>query len=390
MGLASYSEDIFLRFLEDKESKTAPEVGVAALPAHHCPFCRDTFEDYDVLLEHLAEAHHGDRPILLLGGNEPDRRETIRERLYEARVVVRNCTAIRIRIDGSWARLAPEDLSDLLRKQTDSVVEIELINRYDKRAEPVSQRYHLTIKVPPKRALDEVDRAFTRYLAVSAPTMEHVTRFLEDHRAGGVALEYADALATYVRGVLIRDQSIGSGVTLPPAEAPDLYSGALEVLRTYERPLPSVICRLIRFALNDFGHNIQPVRVRRLDAAVAVLAPLAGQAAFPRGHDGQEAGGRTMALCPIDQSVERVLGLTERLEHQTRWGPTLDEECRQAADAKTLEVTDRQKVLALWAEAALRAGSDESATEPLRRLRSTFPFGTWASSHLDRLERGSH
>ncbi len=219
--------------------------------------------------------------------------------------------------------------------------------------------------------------------------MAQVASFLEDRRCAGIAREYADALAAYVRGVLIKDQDRTTGVTLRPAEARELYGDSLARLQSFRRLLPHVVCGLIRFAANDFSLSEQPTGVRRLDRILTFLAPLAGR----EGPDGESisksATERTIALCPVDHGVDRVLRLGESMLAQRHWGPLLQKECRDAASASMLESADRQKVLAIWAATALRFGAKQDAIAPLRQLRATFPFGTWAEQQLNEVDEVS-
>jgi hypothetical protein len=237
-----------------------------------------------------------------------------------------------------------------------------------------------------KASLDAVDRAFLRHLATGEPNMGQVASFLRDEHCSGLVNEYADALAAYVRGLLIRDQAVGTGVTLAPAEADDLYGEALNVLRAFLRPLPVVVCGLIRFAFNDFSKAGRPTGFPRLDRCNRIFADLLGRAIQLGEHRTDMEESSTFGICPIDQTTDRVLNLANRLDRQTRWGPALAEECRQTAEAHTLPARDRIKVQAVWAAAAMRLGAEAAAIEPLRQLRSSYPFDEWAAKHLERLE----
>ena len=81
MGVASYREDDLTRYLEATET---PSVWGPWVPVYRCPFCSETFEDRQPLNDHLSSRHRGHRPILLVGGLEPDRITTIRQRLWES------------------------------------------------------------------------------------------------------------------------------------------------------------------------------------------------------------------------------------------------------------------------------------------------------------------
>src|SRR5580704_3698941 len=222
MGVASYSEDIYLRFFESTEQ--VPDAIIPGPPDEICPFCGRHFEKQSALLEHLSEAHRGERPILLLNGREPDRHCQISYRLQKEKIRIQNCTSARLYINGyPPVDVHPGRVARMLMDEVDSILDLELENKFDASAEPIIQLYHMIIRVPSKRALDDVDRAFVQHLGRDAPQMTQVASFLQDSRCAGIVSEYADALAAYVRGVLIKDQDRNTGVTLQPAEARDLY-----------------------------------------------------------------------------------------------------------------------------------------------------------------------
>jgi hypothetical protein len=312
MGVASYREDIYLRFLES----TAPllDLPESGPVRESCPFCEQTFLTHSALLQHLTKVHRGDRPLLLIGGREPDAVYKIHHKLQVSRIVVRNCTNVQVTVDGR--RQPPTSLrriANLLAAQVDSTIVLELVNRFDAVAEPVRQLYRLQFRIPEKRSLDDVDRAFVEHLGTPIPTMEKVARFLEDRRCSGLSSDYADALAAYVRAVLVKDSDQNTGITLRPAEARALYGDALYRLRRVPRLLPQVISGLIRFAVNDFSRSEEPTGIIRIDRTVAFLAPLLllkGPSVIP---DDDSEQTRTVALCPIDHGLDRVLRLADVL-----------------------------------------------------------------------------
>lgn len=384
MGVASYREDDLTRYLEATET---PPVWGPLTPVYPCPFCSETFEDRQLLSNHLSSRHRGHRPILLVGGWEPDRITTIRQQLWEPQIAVENCSDVHIRVDGTRRDgLLQQDIPRLLAQETDAVIELELVNHFDDVAAPIRWSYRLAFCIPNKSSLDAVDRASVEYLTIDKLGMAQVSAFLTDTRCEGVVCDYADALGSYARGLLVKNQAIGTGVTLPPSEAADLYGSALQRLKDFQRPLTSVICGLVRFGTNDFSFAYQPTGFRRLDQCNAFLSPLAGFDAPPVETLAEETRGAVVDLCPFDQAIDRVLDLAERLDRQSQWGPTLQEDCGQASEARTLAALDRAKVRALWATTALRLGADKMAVEPLRQLRATHPFGVWATERINRIE----
>lgn len=384
MGAASYQEDILRRFFEATET-TRQLLGSPAPPRHYCPFCNASFTDRYLLSDHLSTRHTGSRPVLVIAGIEPNQISTFRQTLRPEQIAVENCTAVRVRFNGViQEKVPPQSVAALLSRQNDADVCLDLFNRFDEMTAPITQSYNIGIRIPPKESLDAVDRAFIRHLANSAPQMSHVAAFLKESCCHGVARDYADALGSYVRGLLVKDQAVNTGVTLTPDEVDELYGYALVVLKEFQRPLSVVVCGLIRFAFNDFTAVGNPTGFRRLDWCNSVLGPLAGRSVHPVGGNlGYGSDFKSTRLCPLDQAIDRVLDLSERLRRQTRWGPTLLEDCRQAAHARTLGARDRVKILALWAAEAVRLRANMAALEPLRQLRATYPFGAWASEQLD-------
>lgn len=381
MGVASYREDLLTRYYEGRPAAVPPPATVR----YRCPFCNESFETKGELNAHRSSAHRGERPILLIKGREPATNETIRQALRPDDIEAVNCTSVRIRRNGVAMPpdSVPNILCDRIACEKDALLECELVNEFDPAAVPVVQPYRLTLSIPGKQALDAVDRAFREILARDAPDMSDVERFLDRDCTKNVpARDYADALASYVRGVSVKDGT--GGATLPPGEAANLYGKAHETLRDFHRPLPRVICGLVRLESNDFSLAGEVTGFRRLDNCNAALGPAAGVAVSELNKDGggEPPSGRMVMLCPIDRTLDRILDLAapDRMRCATL------ENCRQEAGRPGLTPNDRAKIHALHALAALQSNAAAEAGEPLRRLRNTYPFDDWAARELDRLD----
>lgn len=376
-------EDAWERYFD---ALPAIEPASPAPPRFDCPFCGVDLASTNLLLGHLAEHHRGERPILLLDGVEPDQRQRLAVAVSSQAIALRNCSAIAVAIDGAAAvAIPPENLPTLLERQRDAVLNLVLQNQFDPVAQPVRQSYQLEFRVPDRLALDAVDRAFKRHLAIEAPDFQDIDDFLSNPDCGGLVQDYADALAAYVRGLLVKDRPADAAVTLPYSHYRDLYGSALNRLRIHRRPLAWFVCAVIRFARNDFRFASQLTGFPPLDGANATLARLVGQRKIeqseaPTAHP----TAARVNICPLDDGVSRVLELWARLRSRPRWTPVVEEECRQAANALSLDVPDQDKALALWAEAALRLDAHAAAQEPLALLSAVYPFGTWASDIRER------
>ena len=380
MGVASYREDLLTAYYEGTQS-ALPEV---RSPQHCCPFCGEDFDDRSSLTRHLSSTHRGERPILRVRGREMERSGTIRRAMRADNIEVFNCTSVRMRKDGvALPDRTPDSLRGLLPPETDSVLEITLINEFDLSANPITESYRLVLRIPDKRALDAVDRAFVEVLAFEEPHMSDVDRFLSRSSAQGVAREYADALASYVRGVLIKNGT--GGTTLPLREAEIRYGEALDTLDEFHRPLPQVVCGLVRLASNDFSRAQRKTGFRRLDRCHAVLASAVGFTPLEL-FDGvaglDRSVGRIVPLCPIDNALDRILDLAEQFKNRR----ISLEDYRAAVEHPRLTPRDRTKLYALHALAALQSNAAAEARELLRQLRNEYPFGAWASRELDTLD----
>lgn len=166
-------------------------------PGVHCPFCTADFADMTGMLSHLGAHHRGERPVLLLRGVEPPPRGRVGTALRPSEVLVRNCTAARLAIDGGPALpVAAMAIPATFARQRDALVDVELVHRFDSSAQPILAAYRIRFQVPDKGTLDAVDRAFLHHLAVEALDFGGVDAFLSDRACTGAARPYAEALAS--------------------------------------------------------------------------------------------------------------------------------------------------------------------------------------------------
>jgi hypothetical protein len=380
MALASFREDI-----EERWSASLPPPVRSRLPVNSpCPFCDELLPSFKALLDHLAKKHRGERPVLLIGAREPSARQTFTAPLAPSSVDLRNCTSLRVSIDGDPEVLsARKKLGALLARQRDSIVQLELENRFEPNARPITQTYALTFSIADTAELKAIDRAFAARLGREAITMADVDEFLNTHHWSRPGRAYADALTDYVRGVLIKDRPTHAYVGIPYSQYRSLYQRAQDSLSNSPRALPRLICASIRFALNDFSQTPVVTGFGPLDRTIAILHSIVRHDLPSARAEWPADGGSKGFPCPVDDGIWRVIFLAQRLASSRQWSPGLEQECRQASYADTLDVPDRSKVLALWAATALRLGRDQEAQEPLAELSATPPFADWASKQRE-------
>lgn len=218
--------------------------------------------------------------------------------------------------------------------------------------------------------------------------MDDVDAFIKKTENLGV-LEYRTAMAEYVIGVLIKDGDSATGIRVSVRDYSARYEGALTVLQEFARPLPRLLCALIRFSRNDFKlDHLVKTGFGLLDSANAQLSPLArngGDWSAPIAQD--NGNGEKIAVCPVDNGSATIFFRAAQLATTSRWSRDLEAQLMAEADVPDLDPEDRQKLFALWAAAAIRLGKTESALYPLRNLAGSYCFGQWADSLLEEIER---
>jgi len=323
-----------------------------------------------------------------MSGMEPSREDVIRVKSIVPSLEMFNCTELLVGIDGEALRRSQRsELVQTLSKLTRATVQLRLLNAGDRLTAPVTQDYHLRVIVPDEASLAKIDDQFVRELGSEELNLERVGSFYHATRDGASA-EYAEALADYVRAVLIKDGDPRTGVSTRLHHNHDIYSRALYTLQSFERPLAKLLCALIRFGLNDFSRWQEATGFETLDHAYSLLGPLAE---FDRGPIEDSKCRKVSAstrvfVCPIDVGTDSVTRLAKQAADLTRWGAAAEQQFSALAAQTSISALDRAKIRALWAATALRLGAITSAQKALSLLDGDSTFGRWTASKLAKVE----
>ena len=359
-------------------TQRVPDPGGPRPRAYRCPFCSHVAATARALQDHLSGSHTVERPALLVDGREPGLNFVVREHRRPSDYVLANVTAATVSVDG--AHPSPVDngaLAALLARLDQSVARITLSNGKLRGAEPVTTNYDVRFRVATPRALDDVDRAFMEHMTLGVPTRESTRRFRQDRRCQGTGADYAEGMAEYVLGTLIKERPHGQAISSPLDSYTEAFTAALQKLGPHRRALPHLLCCVMRFALNQFGTGPVSSGYAELDAAMELLrGPTTMPAPVP------EAPADRVRACPIDHGTDRLLTLTVSMSRKDRWSPVLRGECLQVASDPALVLPDRRKAEAVWALTALRLNAHQEAEEPLSRIAAVHPFDEWASPSL--------
>lgn len=365
-------------FLEG--TQRTPDPAPPSLPTFKCPFCAAELTTPAQLQKHVAGEHFVARPFLLIGGIEPEEICVIRSTGAVRGLIVANATDAEIEVDGgARVSIAVGDLGRVLLKLKQGRVLIKLSNAAQAKATPVFTLYDISFHIAGAVALRNVEVAFSETIMSSALSRALIDKFLGDPRCRHAGHDYAEGLASFTLGVLLKERPLSEHLTTPFARYRESYGSALRILSGFQRPFARLISNVIRFALNDFSECKQPTGYWELDLACALLRD-PERSDFPSDF-GSEAVRRE--ICPVDHGTGQILDLAVRMFRQKRWSPILNDECRQIANSDVLDAMDRQKALAIWAIASWRLSAKEQAIEPLRQISATFPFKTWAEPYLE-------
>lgn len=372
-------EDDMERFFEATER---PPSGLMIRSVLHCPFCAAVTSSSRELLDHLHAAHSARRPTLLIEGREPGHLDSVRTRVSADGVQLLDCEHMEIGVDGAAPSAATRArLITLLQQEGSRTLTVRLVNAGADGRRRTDEEYTLRVNLPSDQVLAAADREFVATFGVGAPHISSIETFVQRAQGPGAA-EYVEGLADYVRGVLIKDRDRRTGISAGRDEWSAAYKHGLDILLPRQRPLPKLLCGLMRFALNDFSAWSVETGFPDLDRALNLLGPLT-DGAHPSKPSPSRRSGNATGVCPVDAGVSRVLELAARCVGLTRWSLQDEEELRLLARSNVLSAFDRAKVRAIWACSALRLSDAHAADEPLRASLGSDCFGSWASEVLE-------
>ena len=257
-------------FLEGTER--VPNPGPPRPPSFRCPFCDVVLETRRRLQHHVSASHHVARPILLLGDKEPTQTSIVRVIKSARNFVLANVTTAEIEIDGGARTSIPiRKLADVLSRIKQGDVSLTLTNASQIKATPVSTSYEISFRIADDDELKHVELAFSDKIMSTTLTRASIDKFLNDPRCRGVGSDYADGLANFGLGVLLKERPTSEHLTTPFSRYRESYGFALQVLSDFKRPFSRLISEVVRFALNDFSKTGAPTGYWELDLANALL-----------------------------------------------------------------------------------------------------------------------
>ena len=286
---------------------------IAPSPHFSCPFCTHYADQINDLQDHISDTHPIDRPCLLLNGQECQTDSIVRRGSVFESV---NATSGTISMDGTQQRVIKSAaVGAYLSGLQQATVIVTLTNAKQVRAAPVTSSYRLEFRIADASVLQEVEAAFLKHIVEQPLSMDTVRDFLDDPHCKGPGADYADGLAKYVTGLLVKERPDGQRLTSPLERYRELFGLSLQSLSPLSRPLSTLVCAVIRFALNDTSGVANDTGFLELDIAARMLmGPSHRPIAIPNSADVNSISRRR--VCPIDHATGRVLDLAVRMARQ--------------------------------------------------------------------------
>jgi hypothetical protein len=142
-----------------------------------------------------------------------------------------NVTTAEIEIDGGGRNPIPvRELARALSRIKQGEVSLTLTNASQIKATPVSTSYEISFRIADGDKLKHVELAFSDKVMSTTLTRASIDKFLNDPRCRGTGSDYADGLANFAMGILLKERPTSEHLTTPFARYRESYGSALRVL----------------------------------------------------------------------------------------------------------------------------------------------------------------
>lgn len=355
------AEDRYLEATDRPMHAGAPLVRQVTLP---CPFCDRRFVSEDAseaglsVARHVAREHPLLRPVLIIGDRILATTAVITRRPSQTDVVIENATTIKVAVDGGPDHsVSAEEAARIVGARPKQMLHLHLANERAQDATATAIEYRIRVDVADESELDRVDEAFIQHLARDDVDRDDVVRF--SNETDGVANHYRDGLASYVLGVLAKDDTSVSDDPGILERALALFGrAATHLADAGDRRVPAAVAACACLNLNDFSHVVAQTGVPSVDAASVFLRGLAmgwSDLEWPT----RPAGQASDVGCPVDETTFAFLELLFSLAEPAATERAAD--ALERVEHGTLTSPDRSKFAAVLGEWANARGLDDTA-----------------------------
>lgn len=340
-------------------------------PAIPCADCGLTFSTLQDLKFHRFNGHPSARPALLLRGRECGRaRLTVAEPTAEGDWSVLDSKSVTI----NGCRARPSEVGSILSVINHGIARVVLANGSE-------QEFDLRFSVADPSDLAGVDNRLHEMVHRHQLTIAAIEGFVAATNRYVTAADYRNGIATYLHGVLARENSPESG--LEHGAYRDKFNEAVSLLGGHDRVTADVICGLVAFHYNQFDRAILRTQSPRVAWASSRLMRLL---------DGEDLTHDQVVVASERSRLDFVLS-DAATEQVLTWccipldGSAGAEIEAMEASLNTQEPFDQLKLRVIAAEHHLRTGASERARPHANELRNNAVAEAWARACISRMRR---
>jgi hypothetical protein len=356
------------RRLEAEDARRGPP------PKVRCPYCERQFDHTEAMREHVSLDHPLYRPELMINGNVVGRHEVIRQVLDADSIQLTNSSEICATVNGEAAAVDGDVLPQWLSEKR--AEQIKLVARNHRAVDHATAEtpWSLDFRIAADEEIASCDAAFLRHLAIPVPTMSDVDGFVQAQSGSVGARDYAGALADFVVGMFLKEQSSTSGIRGDLRDFKGKLMSADQILCGYGTRIARSVTALSGFCLNAWGRLRVPIELSELSSAVAFFRSLA-ESSSPESKRTSPADDEP--VCYVDEATKCIMQAAQEFQ-QGRTGGGSIERLDQLRKDHALTEYDLVKVNVLLAELEIHSGDQAAANTYLQRLQFDEYFGTWA------------
>jgi hypothetical protein len=361
------------------EKEEFPEIPILRFP---CPYCQLRFDSEAEIEDHVNRAHVLELPVLLLWGCAAPSEMVIRRPIRADGVRLLNCRSCWVERNGRGISISPRDFPAAFAGEKDAHWTVRLTNFREPGNGTAQREYRIDFRIPADDQLIAVDQRFAEYLAVDQPDHPDLERFLGSCRVGGPAADYANALADYVLGVMLKEHSANLVAPVGFEEYRTKFQAADQVLRAFARPLAWAISGCVAFNLNSFAEGGRAIEVHPIQAGFDLFGEvIKGGRPRPRGRG--PGGHGKERRCPVDTITAELLSLCERYMGGESLGVEDAERLERRRNTRVVSEYDLPKINVLCALVFLGIGEHDRARPHLDQIKFHQLFGLWSQSEAE-------
>ena len=339
-----------------------------------CPECALVFSSERATRAHQFDGHAARRPTLVFRGRECGRTRLM---VTSASSPADWTTSDIEHLSVNSRETSPAEAARYLARVTSGVQTVTVSNG------PLERTFEFDFCLADEADLELVDQALEKLIAGRELSRNAIDAFIMRAGRGVTARRYREGLATYLYGVLAREDAEDRG-RVNASCAPlyeQRYNSAVALLSTFDRPAAEAICGLVALHYNQFDLAVRKTNSHRVsDVAARFRSLLTGGPFVRTSLADRPHGSFDQALS--DSVTEDLLDVgAAPLDGTT--APVAGHVLTGLSD---LRPQDQFKVRLIAAEAMLATGDIDGAARHGEALRHSKETGAWYAGFRTRLQ----